>query len=99
MLRFDSLSYTGKLLDFKSNFHLTTDKGELLGIAALNLEKEEMEYDLNFETKNFDAGTFTEFPLQLNMKGSIVGSGTAISTLKTNFILSAENSLLGSKIN
>ncbi len=98
LLRFDSLSYTGKLLDFKSNFHLTTDKGELLGIAALNLEKEEMEYDLNFETKNFDAGTFTEFPLQLNMKGSIVGSGTAISTLKTNFILNAENSLLGSKL-
>lgn len=98
LLRFDSLSYKGKLLDFKSNFYLTTDKGEFLGTAALNLEKEDMEYDLNFETKNMDAGTFTGFPLQLNMKGSIVGSGTSISTLKTNINLNAENSLLGSKL-
>ena len=98
LLRFDSLNFKGKPLDFKSNFHLTTDKGKLLGIAAVNLEKAEMEYNLNFETKNFDAGTFTEFPLQLNMKGAIVGSGTSISTLKSNFILSAENSLLGDKL-
>lgn len=98
LLRFDSLNYKGRLLDFKSNFHLTTDKGELLGIAALNLDKVEMEYNVNFETKNFDASTFTEFPLQLNMKGSIVGSGTKISTLKTNIILSAENSIIGSKL-
>jgi len=87
-LTFDSLSYTGSPLNFNSGIKLKTDKGNISASAHLNLEKDEFEYDINIETRNFDISPFVGVPSDLNSEGFLKGVGLSpgkiIAQLKLN---------------
>jgi hypothetical protein len=92
LLRLDTISYSGKPLNFNSHIILNTDKGSVNLSADLDLEKEDMEYNINFVTQGLDVQPVSGLQTNLNSAGSIQGSGTDLKTLKTNIDIKNSNS-------
>ncbi|HEY7751464.1 MAG TPA: translocation/assembly module TamB domain-containing protein, partial [Ignavibacteriaceae bacterium] len=91
-LRFDTLYFSGKPLNFRSGINLRTDKGNVDLTANLDLEKDDMVYDINFSGNNFDLNPVASIPSHLNFTGKVSGTGTDPETMKADVIIEAENS-------
>lgn len=95
ILQLDTISYTGKPVNFSSRVLLNTDKGKIDVNAALNFENEEMEYDINYETYNLDISPVSGLITNLNGTGSIKGKGTDLKTIESEINLNNNNSSIG----
>jgi hypothetical protein len=93
-LRFDTLYFEGKPLDFQSKIQLTTDKGILAANSQINLSKEPMEYDIKFSTKNLDLSPFAEISTNLNTSGDIKGSGDTPENMNAKLNFNAGGSVV-----
>ncbi len=94
LLKLDTLSYSGKPLAFTSHAILTTDKGSVNLNATLNLENQDMEYDISFKTRDLDIQPATGLHTNLNSVGSLKGKGTDIKTLQSNIKIKNSNSTI-----
>ena len=98
LLRFDTLIYNGKPLNFNSIFYLKTEKGDIAVNGNLNLSDSLMQYDMNFRTINFDASTFTGINTNLNSHGKIKGQGVSPENLNANVNYVADGSTFNGSI-
>lgn len=84
ILKFDTLVYKGKPLDFYTRIDITTEKGSLAVNGNLNLEIEPISYDLNLSTKNFDLAPIAGVTSDLTSRGSIKGVGVKPDSLNAS---------------
>ncbi|MDR3668650.1 MAG: hypothetical protein P4L35_17555 [Ignavibacteriaceae bacterium] len=99
VLRLDTLTISGRPLNFTTTISLKTDKGRILAEAELNFEQTPLKYDIKFSTIGFDISPFTNIISNLNCNGSINGSGTKPEELIAIINLNADGSVLnGNKI-
>ncbi len=94
LLKFDTLNYKGKPLDFYSSFYLKTEKGNIAVNANLNLSKPVMQYDINFRTINLNIIPFAGINTNLNSFGRIKGKGTSPAELNANINYTADGSVV-----
>lgn len=80
-LRFDTLTYKGKPLDFFTQIRLNTDKGMMAVTGSLNLGADPMSYDLFFTTENLDIAPFAGVSSNITSRGSIKGQGVKPDSL------------------
>jgi hypothetical protein len=93
----DTLNFKGGPLDFKTNFALRTDNGNMSGNANMNLLSSEIVYEVNVRTKNFDLGPFTSIPTNLNSRISVNGIGFNPQNMELDLSMNAVNSRFGTK--
>ncbi len=84
ILKFDTLFYKGKPLDFFTRVEVTTDKGSFAVDGKLNLENEPITYDLNLSTTNFDLAPIAGVTSDLTSKGSVKGEGVKPDSLNAS---------------
>jgi molybdopterin-binding protein len=94
LLRFDTLTFSGNPLNFKTTVALKTDKGKLLFDASLNFEKKPVKYDLNFQTIGFDISPFAGITSNLNCQGTINGAGFKPGELQAKASINADGSII-----
>ncbi len=94
IIKFDTLSYEGKPLDFNTKVSVTTDKGSFEVGGNLNLGKEPMEYDINFRTRNFDLAPISGVPTNLTSRGSVKGFGVKPDSLNASVKFFAGGSIV-----
>ena len=94
LLRFDTLTFLGHPLNFKTSISLKTDKGRVLTNATLNFEKKPMEYNIKFGTLGLDISPFTNLVSNLNCSGTIIGSGTKPNELNAKISFNADGSVI-----
>ncbi len=80
-LKFDTLTYNGKPLDFNMRIKLITDKGTLAVNGNLNLDNKPITYDLNFSTGSLDIAPIAGVSSNLTSRGSIKGKGVKPDSL------------------
>lgn len=97
VVKIDTLNYKGGPLDFKTTFVLKTDKGNLKGNANIDLRPAEMIYDATLYTNEFDLGSFTSIPTNINSEIKISGAGFNPEKMKMDFTLNAAASKFGDK--
>lgn len=97
VFRIDTLNYLGGPLDFKTTFAIRTDKGNLNGIANIDLRSAEMKYDAKFTTKNLDLGPFTTISTDLNSEIKISGVGFDPQKMKLDLSIDGVSSRFGDK--
>lgn len=95
VIKFDTLTYTGKMNDFKSRFALRSDKGNINGVAAINFLKPEMQYDVVLKTKKLDLSEFVSVPTNFNSDMHISGKGTDPKNMNMEFSLTSNESRFG----
>lgn len=93
-LRFDTLTYTGKPLDFNTSIKVNTDKGTFAVNGSLNLENKPMTYDLNFHTDSLDIAPFAGVSSDITSRGSIKGKGVKPDSLNASVKLFAGGSFV-----
>ena len=93
LLRFDTLTFSGHPLNFKTSVSLKTDKGRLLVDADLNFEKQ-TEYNIRFGTRGLDISPFTNLLSNLNCNGTIKGSGLKPDDLNAVITFNADGSVI-----
>ena len=99
LLKFDTLVYKGRPVDFNSNIYVKTKKGDLAANANLNVASVLFQYDVRFRTVNFDISPFAGINTNLNSRGRIKGEGTSPQNLNANFYYNANGSIVkGNKI-
>jgi hypothetical protein len=84
VIKFDTLIYKGKPLDFNFNVNMKTDKGIVAVDGNLNLEKEPLTYDFIFKTSNFDISPIAGIPSNITSHGSIKGMGVSPDSLNAS---------------
>ena len=89
VLQFDSLSYSGKPLNFAANMLLKTDKGKISGSIKMDLRGEEILYDYQIKTKNLNLMPIAGISTKLNLVGSLKGKGFSPENLETSIQISA----------
>ncbi len=83
-LRFDTLTYKGKPLDFNTGIKVITDKGSFAVNGNLNFENNPMTYDLNFHTDSLDIAPFAGVSSDITSRGSIKGKGVKPDSLNAS---------------
>ncbi len=94
VIKFDTLHYIGKPLDFKTNVYLTTDQGNVGFNGSINLTKEQMEYNVLFSTLNLNIKPFSSITSNLSSHGSIKGVGVDPQKLKASVNFFADGSVI-----
>lgn len=94
VIKFETLNYSGELLNFIAEAFVQTDKGGIHFNGALNFETEQMQYDAFFSTINLDIQPFASISTKLNLKGSIKGAGVNPQTLSADVALFANGSVI-----
>lgn len=89
VLQFDSLTFEGKPLDFKSNMLLSTDKGKVSASVTMNLTGEEIIYDYQIRTANLNLMPVAGLSTNLNLRGSLQGKGFSPENLETSIKINA----------
>ncbi len=92
VVRFDTLTYRGSPLDFKSRLNILTKKGNIAGVVNLNLGGELLQYDLNLKTNKVDIEPFAGIKSNLNISTNIKGKGTSPETFDGSVRLYANGS-------
>ena len=92
VIRFDTLTYNGNPLDFKSGVNIQTDKGNIAGLINLNLQNELIQYDLNLKTSKVDLEPLAGINSSLNISADIKGMGTTPETFDGSVKLFANGS-------
>ncbi len=80
-IKFDSLFYKGKPLDFFTRVNVNTEQGSFAVNGNLNLENKPMTYDLNFSTKNLNLAPVAGVSSNLTSHGSVKGAGVKPDSL------------------
>jgi len=93
LLRFDTLTFSGHPINFKTSVSLKTDKGRLLVDADLNFEKQ-TKYSIRFGTRGLDISPFTNLLSNLNCNGTIKGSGIKPEDLNAIITFNADGSVI-----
>ncbi len=75
ILKFDTLTYKGKPLDFYTHIKVNTDKGTFAVNGNLNFDNKPMTYDLNFSTGSLDIAPLAGVSSNLTSRGSVTGKG------------------------
>jgi hypothetical protein len=94
LLKFETLTFSGNPLNFKTSVFLKTDKGTVLTDATLNFEKKPMQYDLKFSTIGLDISPITNLVSNLNCNGTIKGSGTKPNEFNAKISFNADGSVI-----
>ncbi len=89
VLQFDSLSYSGKPLNFTANMFLQTDKGKISGVVKMDLSGEEILYDYKIKTYNLNLMPVAGISTSLNLVGSLKGKGFSPENLVTSIKINA----------
>jgi hypothetical protein len=89
VLQFDSLSYSGKPLDFAANMLLKTDKGKISGLIKMDLSGEEILYDYQIKTNNLNLMPVAGINTKLNLVGNLKGKGFSPENLETSIQINA----------
>ena len=92
VLRFDSLAFVGKPLDFTANMLLKTDKGGVSGLVKMNLTGEEIEYDYQIKTTDLNLMPVAGINTSLNLVGNLKGKGFSPENLETSIHIQAGTS-------
>ena len=95
VLQFDSLSFEGKPLDFSANMLLQTEKGKVSGLVKMDLTGEEIVYDYQIKTINLNLMPIAGINTNLNLNGSLKGTGFSPETLETSIQINADASTIG----
>ena len=74
-IRFDSLLYKGKPLNFFTNVNINTEQGSFAVSGYLDLDKGPITYDLGFSTKNLNLAPIAGMTSNLTSRGSVKGAG------------------------
>jgi hypothetical protein len=94
VLQFDSLSFSGKPLNFSANMLLQTDKGKISGLVKMDLTGEEIVYDYQVKTKNLNLMPVVGLNTNLNMIASLNGKGFSPENLETSVQINADASTI-----
>jgi len=89
VLRFDSLYFEGKPLQFNAGLLLTTDKGSINGKVKMDLTGDEILYDYNIKTKNFNLAPIAGIKTNLNLNCALKGKGFSPQNLETSVQINA----------
>ncbi len=94
IIKFDTLAYNGNLSDFKTDFNISTAKGNVSGLAHLNIKNEPMEYDVTLKTYKLDIEPFAGIKSSLNISAKVNGKGVTPESFDGTFVLSADGSTI-----
>ncbi|MGA7836578.1 MAG: hypothetical protein WB996_01315, partial [Ignavibacteriaceae bacterium] len=94
LLTIDTLRFDGKPLDFNAKILLRTQTGSILVDGHANLQKELIDYNLNFSTSNFDLMPFAGFTSRINSTGKLKGYGTDPKSMKANLKFNGNGSTI-----
>jgi len=89
VLKFDSLYYSGRPLNFIANMALQTDKGKIGGMVSMDLTGEEILYDYQIRTDKLNLMPVSGINTSLNLIGSLKGKGFSPETLETDIKITA----------
>lgn len=96
IITFDTLTFKGNPVDFKTIISLNSDKGIVInGFANMNFKPENAEYNIEFNTENLDLQSFAGLKTNLNSSISINGSGFSLSSMDANIELTSFASYIG----
>ncbi|MCW8823765.1 MAG: hypothetical protein OQK63_06740, partial [Ignavibacteriaceae bacterium] len=95
VLKFDSLYYEGKPLQFNAGLLLSTNKGSINGSVKMDLTGEEILYDYNIKTKNLNLEPIAGIKTNLNLIGALKGKGFSPQNLETSVQINAIKSSIG----
>jgi hypothetical protein len=99
LLKFDTLTFTGNPLNFKTSISLITDKGKLIADSHFNFEKTPSQYEMNFRTIGFDISPIANINTNLNSKGNIKGAGFNPREMTATVSINADgSSISGNRI-
>lgn len=94
VLQFDSLSFSGKPLNFSANMLLQTDRGNISGLVKMDLTGEEIVYDYKVKTKNLNLMPVAGLNTNLNMIASLNGKGFSPENLETSVQINTDASTI-----
>jgi hypothetical protein len=94
LLKFDTLVYKGKPLNFFTQADVTTKKGSFGVDGNLNLEIEPLTYDINIRTQNLDLAPVAGVNTDLTSSGSVKGQGVKPDSLNASVQFFAGGSVL-----
>jgi len=83
IVNFDTLKYSGNPLNFRTTAILRTARGSAGIKGTLDLRKDDMQYDVEFTSKNLDLSPLTGIVTNLNSKGFLKGSGVSPDRLNS----------------
>ncbi|MBI5662445.1 MAG: hypothetical protein HZC46_09895 [Ignavibacterium album] len=95
LIKFSELKYSGSTSTFSSSFTMESLKGKLSGKSLFDLSKENIKYDANLFTDNFDLSLFTGIPSRINSTIKISGEGTDPENITAKIQIDALNSSFG----
>ncbi len=98
IVKFDTLQYSGNPLNFKTTAIFRTQRGSAGVKGTLDLRKEDMQYDVDFFSKNLDISPLTGITSNLNARGMIKGSGVSADRLNAILRITGNGSIGGSNI-
>ena len=92
VIKFETLTYAGGLLDFKSKINILTNKGSISGLINLNLKNEPIQYEITLNTDEVDIEPFAGVKSSLNISAEINGKGVSPETFDGSVRLFANGS-------
>ncbi len=95
LIKFSELKYDGSISSFNSTFNFESAKGKITGKSFLDFSTDNLKYDAELLTENFDFSLFTGIPSRINSKLNISGEGTDPGVLNANVQFDAINSAFG----
>lgn len=93
-IKIDTLVFSGAPLKFKSTLQLSTKEGKIFTKVDMNLEKPIAEYDIQFNTVNFNLMSIAGISSSLNLKGSFTGRGFSPKVMNSNILLVGDGSTI-----
>ncbi len=95
LIKFNELKYNGTTSSFTSTFALESIKGKLSGKSFLDFSKENLKYNAELLTDNFDLSLVTGIPSRINSNIKINGEGTDPEFITVKVQFDATNSSFG----
>lgn len=87
-------SYKGEPTKFKTVGFSKVGKGEIIFDCYLDLQQDDLEYDITYETKKIDLFPVIGEKSSVTAKGSLKGKGTSVEILATDFQTTVSNSFI-----
>jgi hypothetical protein len=98
VIKFDTLKYSGNPLNFKTTALFRSERGSAGVRGLLDLRKDDMVYDVEFNSKNFDLGPLAGITTNLNSKGYLKGSGVSPERMNSTLRFTGNGSFKGNNV-
>ncbi|MHB1687107.1 MAG: translocation/assembly module TamB domain-containing protein [Ignavibacteriaceae bacterium] len=99
IINIDTLNYQGNPKNFTTTLFARNGKGSIDIKAALDLRNKNLGYNISFDAKDFDVSQFAGFPLIVNSRTTIKGSGLKPEDLNASARIIADGSVIdGNKL-